>query len=104
MHSHHSTSSTSMAHAPVSPRRRAAHDAVSVPHKRQKLDHPSNDSGSIAGVTSTSQPTQQANLQKTNSQESEEAWKWFDKANSNLDYGLQNMANYDGTGENNQTR
>jgi hypothetical protein len=102
MFSHHSNSSASTAHAGANPRRCAAQDSVSVPLKRQKLDHPSDDSGSITGVISAPQPTQQASLQETNSQESEgvlSASKWFDNANSNLDCGLQNMSNYGGTGE-----
>jgi hypothetical protein len=100
MFSHHSNSSASTAHTGANPRRCAAQDSVSVPLKRQKLDHPSDDSGSITGVISAPQPTQQASLQKTNSQESEgvlSASKWFDNANSNLDCGLQNMSNYGGT-------
>ena len=102
MFSHHSNSSASTAHAEANPRRYAAQDSVSVPLKRRKLDHPSDDGGSIAGVTGTPQPTQRAGLQKKNSQESEgilSASKWFDNANSNLDCGLQNMSNYGGTGE-----
>jgi hypothetical protein len=101
MFSHHSNSSASTAHVRVNPRRCAAQDSVSVPRKRQKLDYLSDDSGSIAGVTSAPQPTQQASLQKKNSQESEgvlSASKWFDNANSNLDCGLQNRSNYGGTG------
>jgi hypothetical protein len=102
MFSHHSNSSVSTAHARVNPRRSAARDSVSVPRKRQKLHHPSDGSGSIAGVTSAPQPTQQADLQKKNSQESEgdlSASEWFDNANSNLDCGLQDMSNYDSRGE-----
>jgi hypothetical protein len=102
MFSHHSNSSASTAHVGANPRRCAAQDSVLVPLKRPRLDHPSDDSGSIAGVTSAPQPTQQASLQKKNSQESEgvlSASKWFDNANSNLDCGLQNMSNYGGTGE-----
>jgi hypothetical protein len=92
----------STARARVNPRRCAARDSVSVPRKRQKLKHPSDDSGSIAGVTGAPQLIQQAGLQKKNSQESEEdlsASKWFDNANTNLNCGLQNMSDYDGRGE-----
>jgi hypothetical protein len=103
MFSHHSNSSAaSTAQARLNPRRCAGRDSVSVPRKRQKLNHPSDDSGSIAGVTSASQVTQQAGLQKENRQESEEdlsASKWFDNANSNLNCRLQNMSNYDSRGE-----
>ena len=101
MFSHHSNSSTSTTRARVNPRHCAAQDSVSVPRKRQKLDHPLDGSSSIAGVTSAPQPTQRASLQKKNSQESEgvlSASKWFDNANSNLECGLQNMSNYGGTG------
>src|SRR3954451_1842473 len=103
MFSRPSNSSASTAHARVNPRHCAARDSVSVPRKRQKLNHPSDDSDTIAGVTSTPQPTQQAGLQKKNSQESEgdlSASKWFDNANSNLDCGLQKMSNYDSKGRN----
>jgi hypothetical protein len=103
MFSHHTNSSAaSKAHARVNPRRRAARDTVPVPRKRQKLNRPSDDSGSIAGVTSAPQLTQQAGLRKKNGQESEEnlsASKWFDNANSNLNCGPQNVSNYDSKGE-----
>src|SRR5947209_18452681 len=102
MFSHHSNSSALTAHTRVNPRRCAAQDSMSVPRKRQKLGHSSDDSGSITGVTSAPQPIQQASLHKKNSQYPEDvlsATRRFDNVNSNLDCGLQNMSKYGGTGE-----
>jgi hypothetical protein len=95
---HQPVRSAPLAHAIVNPRRCAALESVSLPCKRQKLDHISDDSGSISCLASAPQRSQLSSLQKKNSQESEgalSASKWFDNANSNIGHGLQDLSGYD---------
>ena|SRR2546423_7611583 len=85
----------------LNPRRCSAQDSVSLPRKRQKLDHKSDGSGSISCEASATQTSQFSSLQQKNSQESVgdlSASKWFDDANSNIAHGLYGLSNYDGKG------
>ena len=93
--------SAPLAHARLNPRRCSARDFVSLPRKRQKLDHNSDDSGSVSCVAGARQPSQLSFLHKENSQESEgdlSASKWFEHANSNIGQGLRGLSNYESKG------
>ena len=99
MLSHHPITSAPLAPGRLNLRHCAAQDPMSLPRKRQKLNHKSDDDGSMFHLAcAPPQPSQQSFLQKKNSQELEgnlSASKWFDSANSHIGHGLPDLSGYD---------
>ena len=99
MLSHPPVMSAPLAPARLNPRRCAAQDYMSLPRKRQKLDHNSVDSGLMSCVVGAPpQPIPPSSPQKKSSQESEgnlSASTWFDEANSNIGHRLPDLSAYD---------
>ena len=99
MLSHHPVMSAPLAAGRLNPRRCAARDSMPLPCKRQKLDHKSDDDGSMSHLASAPPPpSKQSSLQMKNNQEPEgpsSASKWFDSANSHIGHGLPDLSSYD---------
>lgn len=105
MLSHQPSASAPLTDARLHPPRCTARDSVSLPRKRQKLSHESEDRSSVSCKTSAPQPSPPCSLQKKSSQESDgnlSASQWFDHANSNIDGRLQNQSGYDSRSKHSQ--
>ncbi len=84
-------------------RRCPATESVSLPRKRQKLDHSSDDSGSSSSAsknplaTRGTRVTTLRNSKRPESEDASSATKWFDDANQNVPRHYQGISGYDST-------